>query len=89
MEADPRLEIIGATSDLARAREMIEQLKPDILILDEALFPLQVGQFKLEARLTPPPTLVTLYESDDWMRIHRITGRVLGNPNELVDTLVE
>jgi DNA-binding NarL/FixJ family response regulator len=88
LESDPRLKIVGITGDVERARELIEQLKPHVLIVDEAHFPLQIGQSHAGLTLDPLPTLVTLHETDNWIRIHHIEGHVLGNPSELVDALV-
>jgi chemotaxis response regulator CheB len=88
LESDPRLTIVGITGDLERARELIAQLKPDVLIVDQAHFPLQLGQCNEQVNFDPPLTLVSLHESDNWIRIHHIEGRALNSPNELIDALI-
>lgn len=89
LESDPRIKIIGITDDLARARALLEELKPDVLIVDQAHFPLSLGKSNPELALDPPPTLVTLHESENWIRIHHIQGHALSSPNELIEALVE
>jgi DNA-binding NarL/FixJ family response regulator len=88
LESDPRLTIVGITGEPERARALIQQCKPDVLIVDETHFPLHVGRTQVEIPLDPSPTLVTLHESDNWIRIHHIEERALSSPNELIDALV-
>lgn len=88
LASDPRLTIIGITDNLEDARVLLQEFEPDALIVDQAHFPLSVHTAQSDLQLDPPPTLVTLDESDNRIRIHHIQERALSTPNELIEALV-
>jgi DNA-binding NarL/FixJ family response regulator len=89
LEADPRLKIVAMTDNLPQACALLEELKPDVLIVDQAHFPLSLGRDPAGRVLDPPPLLVSLDESENWIRIHHIQGHALTGPGELIEALVK
>lgn len=88
LDSDPRLTIVGMTDNLDHARALLQELKPDVLILDQAHFPFSVGLSQPQQLTDPPPMLVALGERDNRIRIHHIEGRTLSSPDELIKVLV-
>lgn len=89
LDSDSRLIIVGITDRLDQARVLLKELKPDVLIVDQAHFPLSVGPAQAQQSFDPPPVLITLDESDNRICIHHIQGRVLSSPNELIEALMD
>lgn len=87
LEFDHNLDIVGITGDPEQALVLIKRLRPDVLLVDESRFPLRLGLRANPVELDCLPTLVTLHESDNQIRIFRIEERTLTYPAELIQAL--
>jgi DNA-binding NarL/FixJ family response regulator len=88
-ESDPRVEVVGVAANPEQASEMIEQLQPNVLLVESSHFPLQIAQIPGAAGLEGVTQLITLSESENLVRICRIEARTLTSPAELIQALVE
>lgn len=87
IESDSELEIVGITGDAVYARSLIEELKPDVLLVDETRFPMRLRLDQDRGALDGVPRLVTMHESDNQIRVYHIEEHALTTPGELIDAL--
>lgn len=88
IETDPRLEIIGFAQDLGQANALIDQLKPDVLLVDESHCPICLGPMSSGLTLVPVPMMITLRANDNLMRVYRVEERILTHSGELIENLL-
>lgn len=88
LETDPRVEIVGSTGDLGQANALIQELLPDVLLVDESECPTFFGPASSGVTLAPVPLVITLRESDNLIRVYRMEERVLTDFGELIERLL-
>ncbi len=87
LEADSRFQVLQVVGDARSASELIRELKPHVLVVQEDRFPLQLGERPETVTLESIPTVVLLRQNDNTIHIYRIEEHVQATLQDLYETL--
>jgi chemotaxis response regulator CheB len=87
LESDPRIEIVGVTSDARRAGEIIRQTKPAAILVDADHFSLGLNHARRTISIEGTPALIALSQDNNMIHICRMEERALTAPEDLIDAL--
>ncbi len=88
LEADSRFQVLPVVGDTPSAAELIRELKPDALLIEQDRFPLGLGERAEVLPLESVPTVVLLRQNDNTIHIYRIEKHVQATLQDLYETLI-
>lgn len=89
LELDPDIEIVGITSDMGRAAEIIRERQPGVVVVDGDLFRIGLGDRHREIRLDKVRTLISLSQEDNLARVCHIEDKPLKEVEDLIEAMSE
>ncbi len=87
LEADSRFQVMQIVGDARSASELIRELKPHVLVVQEDRFPLQLGERPETVTLESIPTVVLLRQNDNTIQVYRIEKHSQATLHDLYETL--
>ncbi len=87
LEAEPRLEVTTVATDGQPVARLIQEIQPDVLLVEEDQFRLMLGDPPESISLDRAPLVISLGHNDNHIHICRIEQRALTALTELYEAL--
>ncbi len=83
LEVDGRFQVLQIVGDTSKAAELIRELRPDALLVEQNGFPLGLEALPLESDIT----VVLLRQNDNTIHVYRVEKHSQATLQDLYETL--